>query len=123
MLAELGRKRGVYAEHSLSVSEPQNTFFPRWFPRHSCRVFFHTADEFDFSLETLWPDGNLISGRLFSGELEQAARLKPRSVCCVTELCSRANRPGHLCRQRALTKCVNGQCTRAKGLSGKRDCV
>src|SRR5258708_13338876 len=81
---------------------------------HSRRVLFLTADEFDFSLETLWPDGNLISGRLFSGELEQGARLKPRSVCCVTELCPRADRPGHLCRQRALMKCVNGQCTRPK---------
>src|SRR5260370_34003305 len=106
-----------------SGSEAKNRASRRRFALHSRRAFFQTADEFDFSLETLWPDGNLISGRLFSGELEQGVRLKPRSVCCVTELCSRANRPGHLCRQRALMKCVNGQCTRAKALSGKRDCV
>ncbi len=93
------------------------------FLAQSSECFAPTANKFKLSPETLSPDGNLISWRLCNGELEQGARLKPRSVCCMTELSSPADRRGHLCRQRALMRCVNGQCSRAKALSGKRDCI
>src|SRR5713226_921316 len=86
----------------------------------SGRNFALNDEEFALSPETLSPDGNLISGRLFSEEPEQGARLKPRDVCSVTEPCSRADRRRHLCRQRVLMKCVKGQCKRTKALPGKR---
>ncbi len=85
------------------------------------RASHQSPINFKLSPETLSPDGSLIYG--LKGELEQGAHLKPRSVCCVTELCSRADRRGHPCRQKALMRCANGQGERAKALSGRRDYV
>jgi hypothetical protein len=85
--------------------------------------FALTANQFELSPETILPDGNLTSGRLFSGEREQRARVRPRSVCCGTELCRLADRPNHLRRRRALMDFVNEQSKRAKTLAGKRECV
>src|SRR5260370_18064407 len=89
----------------------------------SCRNFALNDEEFVLSPETLSPDADLISGRLFREEPEQGARLKPRDVCSVTEPCSRADRAGYRCRQRVLMKCVKGQCKRKKALSEKRACA
>lgn len=76
--------------------------------------FALTANEFELSPETISPDGNLTSGRLFSREREQRARFRPRSVCCGTVLCQLADRPNHLRRRRALMEFVNEQSKRTK---------
>src|SRR5258708_31755156 len=83
----------------------------------SGRNFALNDEEFALPPETLSPHGNLISGRLFSEEPEQEARLKPRDVCSVTEPCSRAYRAGYRCRQRVLMKWLKGQYRRTKALS------
>lgn len=90
---------------------------------YPAQSFALTANEFELSPETNSPDGNLTSGRLFSGEREQRARLRPGSVCCGTVPCWLADRPNHLRRRGALMEFVNEQSKRTKTLSGKRECV
>jgi hypothetical protein len=81
---------------------------------YPAQSFALTANEFELSPETISPDRNLTSGGLFSGEREQRACLRPRSVCYGMVLCQLADRLNHLHRRRALMEFVNEQSNRTK---------
>ena len=120
------RKESKLSPTRANVIPISSKGFRKWHPLENpypAQRFALTANEFELSAETILPDGNLTSGRLFSGEREQRARVRPRSVCCGTELCRLADRPNHLRRRRALMDFVNEQSKRTKTLAGKRECV